>query len=246
MKTVLLVSIIAGSVFTLIFWAFLWNPLQSSTQLYYECASIQVYRLSDYDLDRRQERSETPTQFLEFTDDDLRDIPAVKRMIEVIGDRVEYNDSSHIEIATEEAESYREYLSDKFQHQFGYESDFYEHGDPYILYNDKTYWVNTGGYSTQYFPTKTLVVEESKFPQKESIIITNEDLEALPAIKEGIEKLWTYEVSTYNSTGLPEDEWGQYRNYFEQKSIEQFGNKLESTTMFHYDGKYYDAGFAIC
>jgi len=245
MKTRSLIPIIAGGVFALIFWIFL-SPLQYSVQPYYECASIQVYRLSDYDLDRRQERSEKPLQFLEFANSDLRETPAIKQMIEAIGDRVEYNDNSHIEIATEEAESYREYLSAKFEQQFGYEPDFYEHGDPYILYNGKTYWVNTGGYSTQYFPTKTLVVEESKFLQKESIAITDEDLKAIPAIKEGIEKLWTYEVSPYNYTGLPEDEWNQYRDYFEQKSIEQLGNESKHTTIFHYNEKYYEVGFAIC
>lgn len=246
MKARFLVPIIAGSVFALIFWAFLFSPLQSSVQLYYECASIHVYRLSDYDLNRRQERSEEPLQFLEFTDDDLKEIPAVKRTIEAIGNRVEYNDSSHIEVATEEAESYREFLSDKFVQQFGYKPDFYEHGDPYILYNDKTYWVNTGGYSTEYFPTKTLVVEESKFPQKESIIITDKDLEVLPKIKEGIENLWTYEISPYNHTGLPENEWNQYRDYFEQKSTERFGDESGYMTKFHYDEKYYEVGFAIC
>jgi hypothetical protein len=246
MKTRLLVSIIVGGVFALIFWAFLLNSLQSSVQLYYECASVSVYRLSDYDLNRKQERSEKPLQFLEFTDDDLKEIPAVKRMIEAIGDRVEYNDSSHIDAATEEAESYREFLSDKFEQQFGYEPDFYEHGDSYILYNDKTYWVNTGGYSTEYFPTKTLVVEESKFPQKESIIITDEDLVVLPKVKEGIEKLWTYEISSYNYTGIPENEWNQYRDYFEKKSTERFGDESGYTTMFHYDGRYYQVGFAIC
>lgn len=246
MKIRYLVPIIAACVFALIFWAFLWNPLQPTVQLNYECASIHVYRLSDYDLNRRQERSEEPLRFLEFTDDDLKDMPALKRTIEAIGNRVEYNDTSHIEVATEEAESYRKYLSDKFEQQFGYEPDFYENGDPYILYNGKTYWVNTGGYSAEYFPTKTLVVEESRFPQKQSITITDEDLKALPSIKEGIEKLWTYEVSSFNYTGLQEDEWNQYREYFEQKSIEQFGNESRHTTMFQYNGKYYDVGFAIC
>lgn len=244
MKTTLLVSIIAGSVFALIFWAFFMNPLQSSVQLYYECASIQVYRLSDYDLNRRQERSKEPLQFLEFTDNDLKEIPAVKRMIEAIGNRIEYNDSSHIEVATEEVESYREFLSEKFEQQFGYDPDFYEHGDPYILYNDKTYWVNLGGYSVEYFPTKTLTVEESKNPKKEAIAITDEDMAALPAIKKGIEMIGTYEVSPRNSTGLPEHEWNQYRDYFEEKSVEQLGN--ETTTLFLYNGKYYEVGFAIC
>lgn len=246
MKTVLLVPIIAGSVFALIFWAFLWSPLQSSVQLYYECASIHVYRLSDYDLNRKQERSEEPLRFLEFTDDDLKEMSALKKTIEAIGNRMEYNDNSHIEVATEDAESYRAYLSDKFEQQFGYEPDFYENGDPYILYNGKTYWINTGGHSSEYFPTKTLVVEESKFLKKESITITDEDLEALPAIKEGIENLWTYEVSPFDYTGLPEYEWNQYRDYFEQKSIEQFGNDSRHATMFHYNGKYYEVGFAIC
>lgn len=247
MNSTIKVVIIAGGVFALIFYAFLLPPLHSAVVVYDGCASIFVKRFSDYDLARGPDTSEASSlKFLEFTDEELKEIPKVKKLIEAIGNRVEYNDYSYRTVPIEEIEIYRKYLSDKYEEQYGIKPDFREYGDPYFLYNGKTYWVNLGGYSSDYFSTQEMVVEIQNSPQKNSIVLTEEDFLVLSKIKEGIGEIDKFETSPYNSTGLPEGESNQYQDYFEQKQIEQFGNETMSPAMFRYNGYYYEVAFAIC
>jgi hypothetical protein len=247
LKSTIKVVIIASGVFALIFYAFLLGPLYSSVQIYNECASISVQRFSNYDLARLQNGSEGYSlKFLEFTDKELNEIPKIKNLVEKIGDRIEYHTHSYTTVPTEEIEIYRKYLSDKYEEQFGIKPDFREYGDPNFLYNGKTYWLNTGGYFAEYYPTYTMVIQIQKNPQKNSIVLTDEDFLVLSKIKKGIEDIGKFEASPYNYTGLPEYEQRQYQEYFQQKSNEQFGNETIFTSMFHYNGYYYEATFPIC
>ncbi|MGI0041365.1 MAG: hypothetical protein ACRD94_05300, partial [Nitrosopumilaceae archaeon] len=227
--------------------AFLLPPLHSAVEVYDGCASIIVTRFSDYDLVRRQNGSEgSSLKFLEFTDKDLKEIPKVKKLVEAIGDRIEYHTHSYATVPIEEIEVYRKYLSDKYEAQYDIKPDFKEYGVPFFLYNGKTYWINLGGYYSEYYPTREMVVEIQHSPQKNSIVLTDEDFLVLSKIKDGIEDIGKFETSPYNYTGLPEYEWHQYQDYFQQKSSDQFGNETIFTNMFHYNEYYYEAAFAIC
>lgn len=207
----------------------------------FSCASVGISRYSSYDLGRI-ENARGPLKFLEFTDADLDKIPLIKKLIEDIGDRIEYHTHSYTTIPTEDHEYIMQYLYTKFEEQYGkpFDSEY----NAYVSYNGSTYSVNTSLQVSEYFPTKTLIMEIGEDKRNQPITITGEDFASIPHIKTGIESIGKFEDSVHESVGVAEFTQREYIDYFKQKSIEQFGDT--NTFNFLYNGKYYEPRFVIC
>ncbi|MGI0009916.1 MAG: hypothetical protein ACREAE_00780 [Nitrosopumilaceae archaeon] len=208
------------------------------------CAWVGVHRLSDHDLQIRKQNIPS-LRFLQVTDDDLKELPKLKQMIDAVNDRVEYNHIGRITISSAEWYTYYEFLEKKFVEQ--YDKAVPEWFEPDLKYNEKKYAVGYESSSTSY-RLKAELIPDLPSGITPELQITEEDMAKLPKIKEAIDQIGTYEISPYNSTGLPELEQRNYMKWFESKYQEQYGNVARTYSDYHfqYDDKYYDAGFTIC
>ena len=85
----------------------------------------------------------------------------------------------------------------------------------------------------------SVIEDDEKF-----ITLTDEDMKSIPKIKDVIESIGAIKESVSAYKGLPEDQWNEYREWFEQKSQDRL--YAEWFRFIQYDEQFYSVGFLIC
>lgn len=236
--TLATISIVIGTLLFLFVTGLIF-PLTSMVTSSY-CASLGIERLTIRDLGIIQNSTGIQIQFLEITDNDLSQIPKLREAIDKVANKVEFNRYGYDKMTVMEAQIYYKFLSDKSEQQYNIKLT-----EPYLFieYNGKTYSVSNFAFSDA--QELELNIELQPNSVRNSIHITEQDLESLPKIRNMINQIGTYEASPSAYVGLPEDEQNRIQKWFEQK-YEQLYNAVGSSSYFHYNGKNYSVSFAIC
>ncbi|MGQ0771601.1 MAG: hypothetical protein ACT4NT_02345 [Nitrososphaerota archaeon] len=235
-----IIVVITGTLLFL-FWTgliFILNGIMTGSY----CASVGVERLTDREIGIRQNYNDSePIEFLDFTDEDLKKIPALKKAIDKVGNRVEFNKQGYTTLSYGATIYYYDYLNMLSQRQHNAKLNEWWF---LIEHNGKTYGVSN--LMIPESPQEVQISVEQTTHGYNAVKLTDDDLQNyVPQIKDAINEIGTYEMSPYDGVGLPEDEWNYIQNYFEEKYQKQY-NKNGTSWYFHYNNKNYSAGFAIC
>ena len=121
---------------------------------------------------------------------------------------------------------------------------------PQIVYDDKVYSVgSTVFWVSDEHEMKSLsaYLKNSLSEDEKFVTLTDDDMKSIPKVKQAIEKIGTELQSIVAFKGMPEDpDWNHYRDWFQQKSSEQFDLDEVYVHGFVYKEEYYDLGFPIC
>ena len=236
------------------------------------CASIHLDLLSEHDIQRyrNDEKGLDSTNILQITADDLKEIPNIQELIYAVHSiDFPYNKYSSVYLNGSTFVEYEFFLMDKAIKKYGdsqedyfikldkdYEERFTNPAKegfsntfeaPVIVYNDKAYSVDGTVFwtSDEHEPRRMGVYPKDTVDEDEKFVtLTDEDMKSVPKIKEAIENIGTIKESVTGFKGLPEDEWNQYREWFEQKSQVQLGT--DSFRLIEYNDQLYSVGFGIC
>jgi len=118
---------------------------------------------------------------------------------------------------------------------------------PVIVYNGSAYSVSGTNFwtSDEHEPRRMSIFPIDRIKDGEKFItLTDEDMKSIPKIKEAIEDIGTIQESISAHKGLPEDQWNEYRDWFEQKSQERLN--ADRFRLIQYDEQLYSIGFGIC
>jgi hypothetical protein len=233
----------------------------------YSCASLSILRLSQDRLDTM--RSGAAPQFLSITDEDLNNAPQLKELIAATHQiAMPYNDSVNIHFDGIEFVQYEFFLMDRAIEKYGdtkedYFMDLSEDYEerfanpekqglsnnfhaPRIVYEGKVYgFGHTTFWTSDEHNLRMSIHLLDSTEDKKFITLTEEDMEQIPKIKEGIEGIGKTQEYVRASKQVPEPEWNYYREWYNENSIEAFDSNHEASG-FVYDDEYYQVGFGIC
>lgn len=213
------------------------NNMMSSSY----CAVLGVERLTDREIDIRQSYNVSePIEFLDFTDNDLRNVPELKKGIDKVDNKVEFNKQGRTVLSYDETKQYYDFFNDKSVQQNNAKLNEWWF---LIRYNGTMYGV--GNLMVPESPQEMEITVEQASYGYGPIKVTDVDLLYTPKIKDAINEIGTYEVSPMDNVGMPEDQWYYLQRWFEEKYQEQY-NKSGVTWYFHYNNKNYSASFGIC
>ena len=240
-----IVIAILGTFLLVMFTGFLY--ILPSILTNYYCASLGVEHISDHELNIIQNYNVSePIQFVEVTSEDLRDVPKLEQVINMVANRVEYNTNGLVTLRPEEVQAYHEFLSERFEEQRG--SKLEQKPFVMIYYNNDTYVIDGFVFTTTPYDIQLSASLHSTNPTPNSITMTAQDFESVPKIKTAIDEIGTYETSPFSAVGLPEDEWYKIQKWLKQKYEQQYGTKEDGSysTYLRHDGKNYFTAFSIC
>jgi hypothetical protein len=235
------------------------------------CASIQVQRFSESDLEKRQKNASEELRVLGISDEDLKDAPVLNELI-IATHYVDFplNDSAISEIDILELVEHEKYLMEKAKEKYndtdedyfvkldtdieeklqnpakeGFSNEFLA---PMVVYKNKSYAIGrtTFWVADEHQPRQISIHLMDDTGDRKFVTLDESDMDSLPKIKEAIEKIGKSQESVVATKGVPEPEWDEYRKWFESKTLEQFGEQKHSAYLFVYTGEYYEAGFPIC
>lgn len=234
-----IIAVIGGTLLFLFLTGLIFSPIGVMSGSY--CASVGVEHLTARELGIRQSyNTSEPIQFLDITDGDLQNVPELKKAIDKVGNRIEYNKQGRTVLSFDETKSYYDFFNDKSKEQNNSKLNEWWF---LIRYNGTTY-----GVSNLMIPESSqemeITVEPTSYGYGPIKIIDN-DLQNVPKIKDAINDIGTYETSPSDSVGLPEENWHNIQQWFAEKYQKQY-NKSGTASYFHYNGKNYSASFAIC
>lgn len=239
------------------------------------CATISLERLSFDEVTKHQQLGEKDRVYMEVTDEDLKEAPVLKELIQSTHHLdFSLNDNASAEMGLRELVDYEFFLMEKAVEKYGDAKEDYflkldedlderladptkqgfsnEFDAPQIVYNDKVYVISrTVFWTSDEHETRFLSVhlqDELKDDEK-FVTLTDEDMKSIPKIKQAIGKIGTEFESVVAFKGMVEDpDWNYYRNWFKEKSTEQFGpdDKTRYVAGFVYEDEYYEVGFPIC
>ena len=121
---------------------------------------------------------------------------------------------------------------------------------PQIVYDDNVYvlghtvfWVS----DEHEMQSMSVHLKENLNESKKFVTLNDEDMESIPKIREAVTKIGTELESVVAFKGVPENpDWNDYREWYADKSAEQFGTDDVHVRGFIYENKHYDLGFLIC
>lgn len=226
---------------------FIFQPLGVFSYLNSSCASLDISKLSERDL---QQTSNNPEykNIMTLSDNDLREVPKLAQLIQKVSNKISFNEESRFIVTSSEMMQYYDHLGEKFEQQYGFEM---EKKKDFLLieYNGKMYVIAGFAFpkiSYEIANEIELVVVKDPMIKSAKIVLADEDFVEIPKIRKAIEEIGTYQVSTFESIGMPEYEWGQYGRWFEEKYQSKYGNTTGPYSYFKYGDKVYSASFAIC
>jgi hypothetical protein len=177
-----------------------------------------------------------------LSDDDFNKVPKLLKLINKVSNKIKFNDSSIIVINFSEMEQYHQYLNEKFEQQYGFKMTDYQKNTFLIKYNEKLYVIAGFVFPNPEFPNVErveLYISPDTGIKESKIILTDDDFVKIPKIKKAVEEIGSHEVRSYEHVGMPENEWNQYRKWFDEKFVEGY-------SYFKYDDKIYSPSFGIC
>lgn len=236
------------------------------------CASLNLDRLTTQDIQRykNDERGLNDTNILQVTSSDLKEIPNIGELIYAVHSiEFPYNKHSSVYLDGLTLVEYEFFLMEKSMKKYGdskwdyfmqLDGDYEERltnpskqgltnhfESPAIVYKDNVYSID-GTYfwtSDEHEPRRMGVYPQDAVKDDEKfIVLTDEDMKSVPKIKEAIENIDTVKESISARKGLPEDQWNQYREWFEQKSQDRLNS--DEFRLIQHDGNLYSIGFGIC
>lgn len=236
------------------------------------CASISLELLTEQDIQRykNDEKRLDDTNILQITSEDLQEIPNIQELIYTVHSiEFPYNKYSSAYLDGPTFVEYEFFLMDKAMKKYGdsqedyfikldkdYEERFTNPAKqgfsntfeaPVIVYNDNAYTVSGTVFwkSDEHEPMRMGVYPKDTLEEDEKFItLTEEDMRSIPEIKKAIENIGTVKESISAYKGLPEDQWNEYRQWFEQKSQDRL-NK-DWFRVIQYNEQIYPVGFVIC
>ena len=235
------------------------------------CASIDLQLLSEHDMQQYQnnERELDKSNTLQITDADLDEIPIVEELIYAMQfTEFPYNDSSHVYFEGIDFVEYEFFLMDKMIDKYGgAQKDYFMKLDadyeerltnpklqgfsneflaPQIVYDGKIYSIGGTVFWTSDESKLSMSVhlKDSVDETQKSVTLTEEDMKSIPKIRDAIENIGTIKESIYAHKGLPEEQWNEYREWFEQKSQERLN--ADDFRLMQYDERFYSVAFGIC
>lgn len=264
MKTKFIVLIVAGIIIVTMGGTVFLGPLGPGG-FYVE--GIALTRYSDDQLREIYENPELKEQLaiVHITDDDLRDVPAIKMLIEqslqqkfpltregTVQGPLEELFSNHIYVAKKYGEKYgvdpgtyfsrsepdestKSRYPDSYEYRF--DAGFFKYGDKFYSFSDSYIIV------TEEEPP-LIGVYVLQHPPNQFVDLTDNDLENLPTVKKSLEKIGTIQENIQVQTGLPEYELEKYRKWSEGLGFSD-GRTMIYPSMFEYKGEHYMLSFWI-
>jgi hypothetical protein len=226
---------------------FIFQPLGVFSYLNSSCASLGVSKLSERDL---QQISDNPDykNIMTLSDNDLEEVPKLAQLIDKVSNKISFNDESRFIVTISEMQQYYDHLGEKFEQQYGFEME--KKKDSLLIeYNGKMYVIAGFAFPKSGYDTENdveLVVVKDPMIKAAKIVLVDEDFVEIPKIKKAVEEIGTYQVSTFESIGMPEDERSQYGKWFEEKHKSKYGNTTGPYSYFKYGDKVYSAFSVIC
>jgi hypothetical protein len=236
------------------------------------CASLTLDLPTEEDIQRytNDEKGLKDGIILQITDEDLKEIPYIQELIYAVHSiEFPYNKYSSAYLDGLTFVEYEFFLMEKAMKKYGdsqedyfikldtdYEErfsnptkqGFTNHFEaPVIIYNDNVYSVSSTNFwtSDEHEPRRMSIFPIDVIEDDEKFItLTDEDMKSIPKIKEAIESIGTIKKSISTYKGLPEDQWNEYREWFEQKSQDRL--YAEWFRFIQYDEQFYSVGFSIC
>ena len=236
------------------------------------CASLTLDLPTKQDIQRytNDEKGLKDAIILQITSEDLKEIPDIQELIYAVNSiEFPYNKHSSVYLDGLTFVEYEFFLMEKAMKKYGdSQEDYFTKLDkdyeerftnpakqgftnhfvaPNIIYNDSVYSIDGVYFWTSYeheprrmgiYPID-IIENNEKF-----IILTDDDMKSVPKIKEAIESIGTIEESVSARKGLPEDQWNEYREWFEQKSQDRL--YAEWFRLIQYNEQFYSVGFPIC
>ncbi|QMU55192.1 MAG: hypothetical protein GKS07_10045 [Nitrosopumilus sp.] len=220
------------------------------------CAYVGAERLSEYELQRIQNNPHNaPLQFLNFTDDHLSKVPALKEIIEKL-ETMEFplNDRGYVDVSANELQDLKDYLSSKSSSKTL---------SSHIVVNDNLYSINgmmsfpidPNGESLNIQLDRPFADRKDDFtketimknPSKNYVMLTEEELEEIEPIKDAIEQIGTWEIGIRESKDVGDVIQNQVQDFMQSESVTQIGPDPENqTSSFYHNGNYYRSSFVIC
>ncbi|WP_160272909.1 hypothetical protein [Nitrosopumilus piranensis] len=236
------------------------------------CASLTLDFPTEQDIQRykNDEKGLSDANTLQITSEDLKEIPELQELIHAVHSiEFPYNKHSSVYLDGLTLVEYEFFLMEKSMKKYGdTQGDYFMQLDgdyeerltnpakqgltnhfesPTIVYNDNVYSID-GTYfwtSNEHDPRRMGVYPQDSIKDDEKfIILTDEDMESVPKIKEAIENIGKVKESISARKGLPEDQQNQYREWFGQKSQDRLNS--DTFRVIQYEGHLYSIGFGIC
>ena len=236
------------------------------------CASISLELLSEQDIQRykNDDKGLDDTNILQITSGDLQEIPNIRELIYAVHSiEFPYNKYSSAYLDGPTFVDYEFFLMNKSMKKYGdSQEDYFIKLDkdyderftnpakqgfsntfeaPVIVYKNNAYSIDGTVFwtSDEHEPMRMGVYPKETIGEDEKFItLTDEDMRLLPKIKEAIENIGTIKESISAYKGLPEDQWNEYRQWFEQKSQDRLN--VDWFRVIQYNEQIYPVGFVIC
>lgn len=263
MKNKFVVLIIAGIIITTIgstIFFGLWDPEGRYVE------GIELMRYSDDQIRKIYENPELKEQLIiSITDDDLRDVPAIKMLMEKsLQQEFPLNRESTIQGSFEELFFNHNYVAKKYSEKYSTNPDIYftrsepdddtkkRHPNSYeyqfnagfFKYGEKFY-----SFSNSYI----IVIEEEapligvyvlQNPPNQFVDLTDDDLENMPTVKENLEKIGTIQENIRVQTGMPKYELEKYHKWSKGLGFSD-DTTMFFPSIFEYKGERYMMSFWI-
>ena len=238
-KSSLIVILILGIVISLILIMFV--SLGILTLFYSSCVFFGIEKITEDEL------KQTPN-FIDnekiqvLSMEDFKEVPKLLTLINKISNKIQFNDSSIIVVNYSDMEQYHTFLNEKFDQKQGYTTLDYQKNSFLIKYNSKTYVVTGFVFPSPEFPITEdveLYVSLNTVINEPETEFTEDDFIKIPKIKTAIDEIGTREVRVYEHLGMSENEWNQYRKWFDKQNSEGY-------FYFGFDNKIYSPSFGIC
>lgn len=237
-KSTLIIILIFGIVVSLILFMFV--SLGILPLFYSSCAFFGIEKITGEEL--RALNLIDNEKIIELSKDDFKEVPKLLPLINKISNKVQFNESSIIVMNYSDMEQYHKFLDDKFVQEHGYTTLDYKKNIFSIEYNSKKYVVTGFVFPSSEFPVTDYVelyVSLNTGFYETEFELTDNDFMKIPKIKTSIEEIGTHEVKVYEHLGMSENEWNQYREWFDKQYSKGY-------SYFSYDGKIYSPSFGIC
>jgi hypothetical protein len=239
-KATLFVIIILGIIFASISF-FIFQPLSVFYYFNSSCASFGISKLTEDEI-QQISNSVDSKNIMTLSDDDLKKVPKLLELIHKVSNKIRFNDNSRFTMTFSEMQQYHQYLNEKFEQQYGIKIAEYQKNTFLIQYNERVYVLGGFVFPNAEFPNVDNVeldISENIGEKAPKITLTDEDFIKIPKIKKAIEEIGIHEIQSHENIGMSENEWNQYRKWFD-------GKYLEGYSYFKYDDKIYSPSFGIC
>ncbi len=236
------------------------------------CATMSLEFMSPDELEQIKSGTKNVV-FLELADKDIEEMPILDELIRATHN-LEFpsNEYAHAKMGMGELVDYEFFIMEKAIEKYGDSKEDYfikldpdldekladpkkqgfsnEFIAPQIVYKDNVYvlghtvfWVS----DEHEMQSMSVHLKENLDESQKFVTLNDEDLESIPKIGKAVTKIGTELESVVAFKGVPENpDWNDYREWYANKSAEQFGTDDVHVRGFIYENEHYDLGFLIC